>query len=118
MNKLRKIMVFTLAVLGTNYYVYSLKGKPVKASERDLLTDLPQLPFEVTYEAYGRTIEVVSSCDHRKDAITLKVAPTTGQISRLVYSTLNRGFETEGIKRIQVCRTTEIVVKYHKRRSV
>lgn len=65
---------------------------------------MPNLPFEVHYSEYNKTVHVVASCEARKDAVTLTFDPSEGDIKNEVYTAIIKAFDQPGIVRVQVCR--------------
>lgn len=84
-----------------------LGGVSVVGEASDL-GSMPTIPFEVEYQAYGRTIEVVGSCEKRTDAITLKFKSTDRDISKAVFAAVNKSFDLVGVKRVQICRVSKL----------
>lgn len=68
-------------------------------------SDLPQVPFEVYFAEYDKTVHIVASCDKkRKDSVTLTFQSNDANVSGMVYATVNKAFDMPGVTRVQICR--------------
>ena len=80
----------------------------VEASETpkhfDSVSDLPQIPFEVYYADYDKTVHVVAGCDKVKGSVRLTFKSTDDRISSIVYAAVNKAFDQPGVTKIQICR--------------
>lgn len=68
------------------------------------IDDLPQVPFEVYYGEYDKTVHVVAGCDKLKGSVRLTFKSTDDKISGIVYAAVNKAFDQPGITKIQICR--------------
>lgn len=67
--------------------------------------DMPQLPFEVYYPDYKKTVHVVGSCDMSKsNSIVMIFDSKAKNISHVVMRQVNKAFDMPGITRVQICR--------------
>jgi len=67
-------------------------------------SSMPQIPFEVTDNALGRTVYVKSSCAVDKHTLVLLASDIT-PLDNELKAALMHAFRTDGITIINVCRT-------------
>lgn len=79
-------------------------ASPEEHFEIDYNSKLPQIPFEVEYSDYGKTVYVVASCEKRADSVTLTLPVNAELSAKVVYDAVNKAFDSPGVTRIQICR--------------
>lgn len=71
-----------------------------------MIFDLPQVPFEVYYKAYNKTVYVVSSCIQRTDGMILDLGVNENgdSVTVKVYKAIDKAFDSPGITKVIICR--------------
>ena len=69
--------------------------------------NMPQIPFEVYYQDYNKTINVIATCKADDKTIVLYFDPSTAKIYHIVQATVTKAFDMPGITRVGVCRVKQ-----------
>ena len=68
------------------------------------IISIPQIPFQVYYPEYKKTVSVVASCKKDNNSIVLDFDHEDKKIDKLVLYTVNKAFDSPGITKVKVCR--------------
>ena len=107
-----KAVVISSLIMGTGIagvngvYLDKIVGKVNEVNYTS--TDLPQIPFEVENGQLQKTILVAGGCERRTDSVTVKFNQSDANIAKTVFTAVDKAFNKPGIRRVQVCRVTNI----------
>ena len=69
-----------------------------------MFIDMPQIPFEVYYPSYDKTVNVISGCKDDPKSNVLYFKEDDGEIKEIVFDAVNKAFDEPGIVNIKICR--------------
>ena len=71
-----------------------------------MIFDLPQIPFEVYYKDYNKTVYVIASCvkDPHSFIIELPIDASGDSVRLKVYHAIEKAFDTPDITKVSICR--------------
>ena len=76
-------------------------------SEQNSFDTMPQIPFEVYYQDYNKTINVIATCKADSKTIILYFDPSTATIYPVVQATVTKAFDMPGVTRVGICRVNK-----------
>lgn len=101
-DKIIVTLIFAILIMTSPIVVklalWLLPKEDVHQSERF------QIPFEVYYADYNKTVHVVASCDAAPNARILTFPHNDADIKARVMDAVNKAFDQPGITHIKVCR--------------
>ncbi len=84
-----------------------VSSQPQSTQYTDSIYNMPQIPFEVYYKEYDKTINVIATCKADDNTIVLYFDPSTAKIYPVVQATVTKAFDMPGITRVGVCRVKQ-----------